>query len=261
MTLLAGEALKIAEHALGGSVHPAVTGLRVLNDTGRWLVSVRPWVYLRGGMEALDVTADQDYVVLPSDFGSILGVARSSSFTPSFNLTTPQEMLRLRTYTPAVSSHTFWGTVVYDHADIEGTASSAQSYTVTPTTAAQIKATKKPSPRLDLYPMPTNTATGSLLLYYARGWRAVEEDTDTIFVPDWLEGVYLRALRIWAKGYEEEDTFSKDDNLDRLVMGAEYRAAITRDSQIQAEKGPIQGGAVQRPGSYRNYEGAIGDPS
>jgi len=261
MTLLAGEALKITEHVLAGSVHPAITGLRVLNDTGQWLVSTRPWVYLRGGMDALDITAGEDFVALPQDFGGIITVARSESFTPSFILTTLEEMMRLRTYTPAVSSFTFWGSVTYDHADITGTASSSGAYSVTATTEAEIKAKKKPTPRLDLYPMPGDTTTGALLLYYTRGWRKVEEDTDTIFVPEWLEGLYLRAARIWARGYEEEDTFDKDAALANLQLGPEYKAAIVRDSQIQVDKGLIQGGATQKLGWYRNYDGPVGDPS
>lgn len=261
MTLLAGEALKIAEHALAGGVSPEVTGLRVLNDAGRWLVSVRPWVYLRGGMDALDLVADQDYVALPDGMGAVLKIEHKSGFSSSFILTTPDVIMQLRTTTPVAATHTFWGAVIYDHADITGTASVSGAYDVSATTAATIKATKKPTPRLDIYPMPTTSSTGGLLIHYTRGWRAIDEDTDTVFVPDWLEGVYLRAVRIWAKGYEEEDTFSKDDALDRLIVGAEYRAAVTRDSNIQMEKGVLSGGATQREGWYRSYEGSVGDPS
>jgi hypothetical protein len=260
MTLLAGEALKIAEHALGGAVDPVITGLRCLNETGEWLVSARPWIYLRGGMEALDLTLDQDYIDLPADFGAIVSMDRASGSSTQFFLLTVDELLELRQGSTLAGAGTIWGAVVYDHADITGT-SDGVNYNVTASTASEIRAKKHPTARLDIYPTPTLSTTGALLLYYTRGWRGVEEDTDTIFVPSWLEGVYLRALRIWAKGYEEEDSFNKDQALQSLTMGMEWRAAVTRDSNIQTEMGVLRGGAAAGHTRWRNLDGTSLNPS
>lgn len=260
MTLLAGQAKEIVEHGLAGAVHPAITSLRVLNETGEWLVSARPWVYLRGAMEALDLTSGQDYVDLPSDFGAIVSIDRTTNFTSSVFLTSTEELLSLRRGWNTAGARSIWCAVVYDHADITGTAAGS-NYTVTPATAAEIKALKAPSPRLDIYPEPTSSTTGALLLYYTRGWRRVEEDTDTVFVPAWLEGVYLRAARIWAKGYEEEDSFNKDQALAVLMQGPEWGAAKTRDANIQMEVGPLRGGAVGGGAGWWNRDGQVMNPS
>ena len=160
-----------------------------------------------------------------------------------------------------VATFTFWGTVIYDHADITGTKSVDNAYNVTPTTAATQKATKKPSPRLDLYPMPATSETGALLLSYTRGWNKLEEDTDTVFVPDWLESLYLRAARIFARGYEEEDIFDRDAALAGLMNGPEFQAAATRDGNIQTNLGSIEGGVGRRRGYYRSFEGSVADPT
>ena len=261
MTLLAGEALDIVRHALGGEVHSAITGLRVLNETGRWLYSARPWVFLRGAMESLSFTSGQDYIDLPEDFGAIVAVDRADGFHSSLSMVTPETLLELRTTTPVAAAFKFWGCVTWDHADIEGSASVSGGYTVTPTTAAEARAKKRPTPRLEVYPQPSATNTGALLLMYTRGWRQVLEDTDTIFVPEWLEGVYLRAARIWAQGYDKVSGYDKDGELESLVRGAEWRAAVTHDSNIQTDLGTIEGGAAQRRGWYRHFDQAISSPS
>jgi len=265
MTLLAGEALKIAEHVIGGPMHSAITGLRVLNDTGEWLVSARPWKYLLGGVEALDLVADQSYVELPDDFGALVSISQSVGYTKDISLSTPAEIMDLRRGLAPGGDGFIWAALVYGHADITGTSTDGQPV-VTPTTAAQIRAAKAPEARLDIYPAPESSTTGALHLYYTRGWRSVSEDTDTIFIPSWLEGVYLRAVRIWARGYEgegvESETFDKDMALERLVRGAEWRAAVTRDSNAQMDFGHLRGGAVNTGGSaWNRWEGAVADPS
>jgi len=264
MTLLAGEALKIAEHVLGGAMHPAVSGLRVLNETGEWLVSARPWRYLVGGCEALDLVAGQWYVELPEDFGAMISIAQSEGYTKDIRQSTPEEIMDLRRGLAPGGDGFIWAALTYDHADITGTSSDGL-FTVTPSTAAEIRARKSPLARLQIYPEPETSATGALLLFYTRGWRSVSEDTDTIFVPSWLEGVYLRAVRIWARGYEgegvEQDSFDRDLALEKLVKGPQWRAAVTRDSNVQMEMGMLRGGAVGHGYYYNRREGAVEAPS
>lgn len=260
MTLLAGEALKIAEHVLGGPMHSAIDPLRVLNDTGEWLVSVRPWNYLLGGVEALDLVADQHHISLPADFGAMVSLSQSEGFTKDIQLSTPGELMDLRRGLAPGGDGFIWAAVTYDHADITGT-SSGGLFTVTPTTDAEARAQKHPTARLEIYPAPEASSTGAILLFYTRGWRSVSEDTDTIFAPTWLEGVYLRAVRIWAKGYEEEDSFDKDQALQKLILSPEFRAAVTRDSNTQMELGPLRGGATSSRRGWRNFDGPVLDPT
>ena len=161
-----------------------------------------------------------------------------------------------------IAGTVYWCAVVWDHADITGTASDS-NISVTPTTAAQSRARKYPAARLELFPTPTASSTEGVLIYYARQWRDVAEDTDTIFLPDWMEGVYHRAVRAWARGYEEEDTFDKDMALEKLMMGPEGRAAIHQDSVLQVNRGQIRNGQAQPRKIHlpHRFNGSVSGPS
>jgi len=262
MTLLVSEAIGIAEHALAGPIHEKITALRCVNEAGHWLCNARPWRWLRGGLEALPFVVDQPYVDLPANFGSITAIEGGRGFPSSIELTTLEELLLYKANAVGSNGTYYTAVVTYDHADITGT-STANNATVTATTAAATAAKKKPTARLEIYPTPDTAATDGILLYYTRGWSPVSQDQDTIFVPDWMESVYLRALRCWAKGYEEDDIYSKDDMLDRFISGSEYLAAIKRDSQAQIDLGVLRGGAAME-GQDRSrpsrYNGVIANP-
>jgi len=260
MVLLASNSKLVAEHALGGGISSEITPWRVLNEAGAWLTNIRAWNWLAGGMEAIATTADQSWVPLPEDFGSIIGVDSGEGYEGSVTLTTLPDLLRLRANGLEAAGYYYWAAVSYDHADITGTSTEPEAE-VTPTTPAAALAKKYPTARLELYPTPTASVTGGILIHYERGWRKVSEDTDTIFLPSWLEGVYHRAVRIFARGYEEEESYSKDDALDRLMMGSEWAAAIAKDTRQQTDLGRLQYGAAQDGGHVRahRFTGIVGD--
>jgi hypothetical protein len=262
VTLLLAEAKGIAEHALGGPVHDAVTALRCINEAGHWLCNIRPWRWLRGGLEALAFVADQDYADLPADFGALIALEGGRGFSNSIALVTLEELLERKAQSAGGTASYYCAVVTYDHADITGT-SAGGSHAVTATTAATAAAKKRPTPRLEIFPTPTAAATDGALVYYTRGWREVTEDQDTIFVPDWMESVYLRALRCWVRGYEEEDTYPKDEAMAMMVGGPEFRGAVKRDAQMQMLNGPIRGGAAQGgwdQGRQSRLYGVIANP-
>lgn len=223
--------------------------MHCVNECGQWLVSTRNWRWLRGGLEALSLVSGQPYVDLPNGIGAIIAVDGGQGFPYSFEQTTLEEILRMRSVQAQTTGIYYFASITYEHADIAGT-STGTNHVVTPNTAAETHAKKHPTPRLELYPTPGQTVADGVLLYYQRGWRTVYEDTDTIFVPEWLQGPYLRALRIWAQGYEYSvgsgQSYDKDMALAKLVAGDEWRAAVSRDSALQNTLGRLQGGAAQR---------------
>lgn len=261
MVLLASDSKLVAEHALGGSISTEVTPWRVLNEAGRWLVSSRAWNWQAGGLESLPFVAGQSYVALPEDFQSIHAVDSGQGYEGSVTLTTLADLLRLRANGLESAGYYYWCAVSWDHADITGTSTEPEA-PVTPTTPADAIARRYPVPRLELYPTPRNSVTSGVLLYYERGWRELSQDTDTVFLPAWCEGIYHRAVRIFARGYEEEDTFPKDQALASLMMGPEWMAAIAHDTRLQTDLGHIQGGAVdgQSPVRAHRFTGIVGNP-
>lgn len=262
MTLLASQAKQLVEHALGGEVHSAVTPWRCLNGAGHWMCNSRAWRWLRGGLEALALTADQSYVDLPADFGSINAIEGGQGFQASIELTTPDQLLEYKSSATANTGYYYCAVLSYDHADITGT-STGSNHVVAASTAAEQKALKAPTPRLEIYPTPTATVTDGLLLYYTRGWREVSNDTETIFVPDWMEELYIRIARCWAKGYEEDDSYNRDAALMAIMQGPDYAACVRRDTQGQMDKGRVRGGAAlesrDRVRQHRYY-GTISNP-
>lgn len=260
MVLLAGKAVQVVESVLGGGVDPAIGTLLAVNDAGQWLTSSRPWNYLRGGMEALDLVEGQDWVALPENFGAILSVEQTASYTNTFEFVTLDALLEHRAAGVAPSGATLMAALTYDHADIVGT-SSSPSATVTPTTDAEKRAAKSPIARLELYPTPDADSEGALICFYRRGWVNVYEDTDTIFVPPWLDNVLIRASILFAKGYEEEDFIQLEDALTKFALGRQMASAIRMDNGQQRVLGRVRGGAARGRPYFHRSRGTVSGPS
>ncbi len=250
MVLLASEAIVIAEHALGGEVHSAIGARRCVNEAGEWLVSARQWLWLRGGLEALPLVAAQPYVDLPSNFGTLVGVEGGEGWPHSYIQTTLADLLLMRANTTASTGQYYHCALSYNHGDITGTSTGA-NHTVTPTTAAQAKALKSPTPRLELYPIPGDSLADGVIVYYTRGWAVIDEaDTDSIFLPSWMESIYLQLVRLWARSYEydvgSEGPGWKQRALMEIKFGPEWEACVNRDTAAQMDLGQLKGGAVQQ---------------
>jgi len=273
MTLIAGTAIELAEHRLQGAISPTVSALRVVNETGRILCGVRNWNWLQGQLDSLTLTAGQAYIDLPPGVTSVRAVDRGDGYRASFAWVTLESLLEIRSNAPALASPAFFGAIAYDHADIVGE-TSTPSYTIVPTTEEEAKAKRAPTPRIELYPTPEATGNLDMLLYYTRGWSEVYEDTDPIFIPDWMEPLYVAMLRHRARYYENESegNFDYDSAMRRLVGvpndqrspgGIEWEAAVRQDHQMQPDLGRLEGGAAQAMTiyGYNSYtKKAIGGP-
>ena len=109
-----------------------------------------------------------------------------------------------------------------------------------------------PQPRLDIWPAPTSDSVGGLLVYYRGGWMPVTNDSQMLYLPEWMETLYLLAVRAFARGYEREGDGTVNMRLMDIQAGPIFMAAQQRDKEMTPNLGPMGGGAVQ--GLRANYD-------
>jgi len=102
-----------------------------------------------------------------------------------------------------------------------------------------------PQPRLDIWPAPSADSLGGLLVYYRGGWLPVTNDKQMLYLPEWMETLYLLAVRAFARGYEREGDGTVNMRLADIKQGPIFMAAQQRDKEMTPNLGPMSGGAVQ----------------
>jgi len=109
-----------------------------------------------------------------------------------------------------------------------------------------------PRPRLDIWPTPTTDSLAAVTVYYRAGWMAVENDNQFLYMPEWIETLYLHLVRSFARGYERESEFNIAVMLDTLINSPLYLSAQQRDKEMTPSFGAMAGGAAQ--GVVNNYD-------
>jgi len=109
-----------------------------------------------------------------------------------------------------------------------------------------------PQPRLDIWPTPTTDSLGGLLVYYRGGWMTVTNDRQMLYLPEWMETLYLLAVRAFARGYEREADGTVNMRLADIKQGPIFMAAQQRDKEMTPTIGSMTGGAVE--GLRANYD-------
>lgn len=173
-------------------------------------------------------------LILPSDFKEIVDIQPTQGLVNAANLTTTSYINQLRTNEVAIGNMVYWLAITWG----------ANATTVG----------GRPTPRLEIYPTPTSNSVDEFTLFYRAGWPTVSADDVFIEIPDYLNMIYIHAVRAVARGYEEEDQQpgrygrSQPGNaLERLQAirnTTPFVDAIRRDSQSQSTRGAMQGGAA-----------------
>jgi len=178
----------------------------------------------------LNLVSGQSYVTLPTDFGRIVEV-RTPSINSAVRIVSLKELARLRQ-----DSITPTGLVTY----------AALAYAAGSTTSA-------PSPRLEIYPAPSSTETGGLLLFYRAGWANVATDTQFVQVPGFCEGAFLSAVKAYAMGWENYGGRTLSDRLIECMGSEEMVSAMGMDQSQQSDYGVLYttDGAIGRQYSDR----------
>jgi hypothetical protein len=177
-----------------------------------------------GLVSAVSGSIDTSAVSLPSDLMEVIAYETSNSLTNSFEFTSLQKLINSRTNQIELTNWGYLGAIVHgSNRDTGG----------------------KPVPRLEIWPTPSSNDLAALTIFYRAGWEKMTGDTDIVEIPEWMESFFIQLVRSFARGYEEEDASSMSERLAEASMSPLFISSIRRDSAIQPDLGPQQGGHVQ----------------
>lgn len=226
MPLSTSQCESLIEHTLNAPLGDEIDTIFVINQAGNYLVGLEAWNWLLRPPAYLTLSAGQEYVSLPSDFGRMEHVQMSPSLTNTFNWTDISTIVDLRTSGVNIGTLEYWGAVAYPGIAATGV---------------------NPDPRLEIYPTPASTSVNAMRVVYRSRWKTQTNpanDSDYIPIPEFMEPLFVQILRAFARGLEEEDDASLSKRLLEIHQGPVYMAASKMDAQYQTDMGAITGGPV-----------------
>jgi hypothetical protein len=238
MTLSVANCADLVRLTLRGDP-PVETSLQFLvNSAGRHLCSMHRWRFLARPAASIDTVAGQDYLGLPADFSEIMGMDGSATGTNTIEPVTLEFLNELRRSGTSTANGGRYYALAY---------------------AAQSGSTP-PTPRLEVWPVPSSTETGVYNLMYRAGWTDVALDTDFIPVPPWAEALYSRILQAFARGFDDEDTGSIDARLTEIRAGQLFMAACSEDRMKQPNHGGLTPQTMIEPSGRMSWPFVITGP-
>lgn len=202
----------------------------IINLAGRSIFNRHEWNHRVRPRYPLNFTANQAFVQLPTDFGTLIGY--STSTLTSFVLMTTQQLFDeyvRRSMSP--EGFAYFGCVTQ-----QGQASAESPMG---------------APVLEIYPTPTSDSTDAIRIRYLAKWRDLVNDTDYPNVPDWMEPLLVAYIQAWARGLQEEDEGSVNLRVAEVVAGPLWQDAVLADAYTQGDYGIMQGGQVASMGMGR----------
>lgn len=233
---------RLIRHTIGDDSPSEVPTIQIINEAGSMLVNMHRWRWLERPAVSLDTTATQEWIALPTDFGEIISLMPASSLLGSVTPASMSQIDNMRAAAIATPTGSFWYAV-------EFLGSAAQN---------------PPTPRLAIWPTPTTSTVGALILRYRAGWTLLGGDSDVAVVPGFCEGLLRQCVVICARGYLEEDEMTLAERFEVLAGSALYHMARQRDGMTQQNVGPMQGGAVADMGpttQLYNPDARVADPT
>jgi len=189
-------------HAIG---NPDVADLDIsagdiVNDALEHIATMNDWQWTSTGENELDITADQDYVELPADFGTLIALEHDESWTDQMIPVSWQTLLWFRQH--PVRSWTSGFFYVINTGNVElGQEDAGLSL-----------------PTLALYPTPAETQVGGLKIVYRRFLRRLVNDADRPQWPAYMD----RPASLLARAFASTDY----DDDPQSAYTAEFKALI-----------------------------------
>jgi hypothetical protein len=228
------------EHALGNSPSDGITSAGIVTDAMNTLCMMRPWKWRRGGPVTADLTADQEYVELPVDFGELVTIEYPGTVLRGMIPTTVATIERLRASTVSPSLFGFYYAVNIGNIDENA-----------PEDGLSV-------PTLELYPTPSSTVADALRITYLRDVPELEDDDDMPQIPVFMD----RALALLCRAIAHELEDDEASSAARKAFDTEIVMCMRRDGGAQTRYGVASGGLFPRAeGVDPFYPSSIGDPS
>lgn len=209
------------EHALGKTPSPKHNLWDALNRAGRALVTAHQWTWRQVTMQTVVGVADQDYIELPSDFGTCIWI------------TAPGLVLYKVQQVPVAQIQQMQQTVTINNG--------SQFYVAFGYVSAQNGSV--PTPRMYIYPTPTSDNAPTFALSYNRRWvdLSATRPDQIPSIPDDYENALVLGARALACQLENQDL-----TIEVAQYPLEIQRLIAEDSSQQTMWGPMRGGANDR---------------
>lgn len=239
----ARDAIQFGDNALGR--RPVNSGLTLLNLAGREMTKMREWRWLTRST-TIGVTAGQNYVTLPADFGSMIALVGNDSFLRTFIPTTLENVLQHRQFQNTVEDGAFYYAISYR----------------TPSGG-----TGAPEATLELGQDVATTNASYGQAFYTSKWNELTTEQEDLSIPVELEGLFLAVVEAVWFGTENQNvpngaTFW--ERIHSLKDTSVYLDAVRWDNRLQKTYGKMRGGAARRAGFPRSYLAdfsSISDPT
>jgi hypothetical protein len=192
MTILASELISATEHRIGGPVSDKFTNtLAVVNRACGMFFTMHPWRTALVGESLLDTVASVGTISLPTNFASLMGVARTDGGL--ITQTTLPRLIEMRR-----AGQDALGVVTMVAVEGVGT--------------------------LHVYQTPSATESDVISITYRSKWTNVIAVSDTIAVADFAEPLLIECCRGYAAGLESGDTLGFWEQLKKSSLFMECAA-------------------------------------
>ena len=160
-----------------------ITAATMVNDALEQIAAIHQWNWLSTSDQSLDITADQDYVELPADYGTLIAIEHDESWTDQMIPVSWQTLLWFRQY--PVRSWTSGYFYVITTGNVElGQEDAGLSL-----------------PTINLYPTPAEDQPDAIQFVYRRFLRRLKDDTDRPQWPPYMD----RALSLLSRSFAAVD--------------------------------------------------------
>jgi hypothetical protein len=192
----------------------------IVNQAGRYLVSMHPWRWRQRPSFTMDLVNGQSYLELPPDFNEgdeIVSVSMTDNVSYGVALTTQAEIDTLRANTILAPSFYYVAISFPNQKDL---------------TSPQDR------PRLELHPTPTADSADALRLSYRGGWTALSLPSNRANIPETFDFALIQCVRAFGAYY----ITNSYTHVDALVKSESIMSLKKSSGGAQANLGNMLGG-------------------
>jgi len=185
----------------------------VINDALEHIAAMHEWNWLSTGQNTLDIVADQAFVILPADFGTLNAIEHDEGFTREMIPTSWSNLLRLRQGSIQEWSRSYW--YVVQTGNVES--------------GSEEKGLDLPT--IELYPTPAESQDDAIKIVYRRFLRRLKDDDDFPMWPGYMDrALSLLARAMWNTDWENEPQSAVMIQFQQLLPDLKVKDGLDRRS-------------------------------